>query len=219
MAAPCACMVPPNPRCRRDSRDDSARLSSASCSRIPGEGMAAETSRSRGTALAGGGSGKRRANSVGCLSQLFAFGVEPRQAETHGEAICDAMAESAATKAEVTGLETRMAELKDLAVRHVRHGRIVLRCAQGIRRGRIATAPRPQLFPSFPGPHAVQMHARRRRADFRHAAAKIPFRLRQPAPSTAALGDGCPEPRGTSEIPPARAASPTSRSALYQTYY
>ena len=152
MAAPFACMVPPNPRCRRDASDDSAKLSSASCSRIPGKGIAAKTSRSRGTALAGGGSGNRRANSVGCPSQLFAFGVEPGQAEAHAEAIRDALAESAATKAEVTGLETRMAELKDPAVRHVRHGRIVLRCAQGIRRGRIATAPRPQLFPSFPGP-------------------------------------------------------------------
>ena len=136
----------------RLASDDSARLSSASCSRIPGEGIAAKTSRSRGTALAGGGSGNRRANSVGCPSQLFAFGVEPGQAEAHAEAIRDALAESAATKAEVTGLETRMAELKDPAVRHVRHGRVVLRCAQGIRRGRIATAPRPQLFPSFPGP-------------------------------------------------------------------
>ena len=50
--------------------------------------------------------------------RLIAVGVERRQAEVHAEAIRDAMAENAATKADVAGLETRItAEVASLETR------------------------------------------------------------------------------------------------------
>lgn len=47
-------------------------------------------------------------DTLSVAKRLIAVGVERRQAEAHAEAIRDAMAENAATKADVAGLETRL---------------------------------------------------------------------------------------------------------------
>ena len=47
-------------------------------------------------------------DTLSVAKRLIAVGVERRQAETHAEAIRDAMAENAATKTDVAGLETRI---------------------------------------------------------------------------------------------------------------
>ena len=47
-------------------------------------------------------------DTLSVAKRLIAVGVERRQAEVHAEAIRDAMAENAATKADVAGLETRI---------------------------------------------------------------------------------------------------------------
>ena len=57
-------------------------------------------------------------DTLSVAKRLIAVGVERRQAEAHAEAIRDAMAENAATKADVAGLETRItAEVASLETR------------------------------------------------------------------------------------------------------
>lgn len=57
-------------------------------------------------------------DTLSVAKRLIAVGVERRQAEVHAEAIRDAMAENAATKADVAGLETRItAEVASLETR------------------------------------------------------------------------------------------------------